>query len=238
MEDKLKELKQKLSGLLYSRDIEDIVFDNNGIKYYDSKKCNGRRVIDAYNSEAKSWNAIYSGPNRGPAKLIVDIIDTKHFSLSYSRPPDNNRCGIFITVFYFKEIIIIEEQQVCVSPNLPKYSAMRHYFTPDILLFLKHFHKPENTERAIGYMRQNPHYFKHYTTDTPAIIKNIYDTVGEMLVSNNTIQDTIKSLEQKIIELETQNQTLQIANQTLQNKINEMEENAKRSESPAKLKIE
>ena len=215
MEDKLKELKLKLSGLLYSRDIEDIVFDKGGVG------C-PRYIIDMY---------MHNASGAYVCAKSFDINDTKHFTLSYSRPPDNNRYGISISVYYFREIIIIEEQQQRPIPDHPKYSSMRHYFTPDILLFLKHFHKPECTESAMGYVRQNPHYFKHHTTDTGAIIKYIYDTVEEIVVFNNAANATIKSLELENLELEQENQNLKA-------KIIEMEENAKRSESPIKLKIE
>ena len=66
---------------------------------------------------------------------------------------------------------VIEEQQVCLRPNPLQYRGFRHYFTPDILLFLKYFHRPERTEQGIDYVRQNPHYFKHHTVDSIEIFK-------------------------------------------------------------------
>ena len=144
--------------------------------------------------------------------------------------------------FYYKEIIIIETTQNCINSNPPIYKGFRHYFTPDILLFLKHFHRTECTEIAMSYVRQNPHYFKHHTMNTHTLIKNIYDKIEEIdifyMAKLKKKKETIKSLRQIELELKDRTFQLEIENQNLKTKIVEMEENAKRSASPIKLKIE
>jgi hypothetical protein len=233
MQDKLKELKIKLSGLLYSRDIEDIVFDNGGSKkYQDPKKCIGRRIIDSYNVRANTWNndqLKYFGRKTGLEKEIYDISDTRYFTTSYNHTPSNDTHR-YITVYYFKEIIIIENVTGSLNPSY-QYTGFRHYFTPDILLFLKHFNKAERIEQGMDFIRQNPHYFKHHTTDTHAIIKNIYDTIEEISIFNKENYDIKKSLEQRNLELE-------IENQNLKTKILELEKDKLDNESTSKLKIE
>ena len=231
MVDKLKNIQKILTGFTYTRDIEDIVFDNNGQKYTDPNKCAGKRVIDGYNSQtvtANNNNFKYFGRTSGLDKEIFNITDTKYFSLGYYRSQDNNSTGVTITTYYFKEIIIIEEQQVCLRPNPPQYRGFRHYFTPDILLFLKHFHRPERTEQGIDYVRQNPHYFKHHTVDSIEIFKKANETIKEIVEEHNTKLEYYEQLEKKVKDLENEKELLQ---QT----IKEMEEKAS---SPIKIKQE
>ncbi len=233
MEDRLKELKIKLSGLLYSRDIEDLVFDNaSKERFYDPKKCVGRRVIDSYNIQAGTWNNDqfkHFGRKTHLDKEIYDISDTRHFTTGWSHTPLNDTHRR-ITVYYFKEIIIIENVTGSLNPSY-EYTGFRHYFTPDILLFLKHFNRAENTERGMNYIKQYPHYFKHHTTDTHAIITNIYDTIEEILIFNKENNDTKKNLEQKNLELE-------IEIQNLKKKVLELETDKLNNEVTSKLKIE
>lgn len=203
MDNHLKQLKFIINGLLYSRDIENIVFDNNSIINNDRNKCNGKRVIDAYNIQAKehNHNNFKFLRNKNLDKEIFNITDTNYFTLTYFRSPTNNESGIQITTYYFKEIIISEEIQLSINPNPPKYSGVRHYFTPDILLFLKHFNKSENTINAMNYVKQYPHYFKYHTTDINAIIKKTKDIIEELIFQNTTNIDKLKKLERKIKEL-------------------------------------
>ncbi len=76
-----------------------------------------------------------------------------------------------------------------------------------------------------------PHYFKHHTTDTHNIIKNIYDTIEEISIFNKENKDIQKSLEQRNLQLEIENQNLKI-------KILELETDKLNNESTSKLKIE
>jgi len=224
----LQNLKKLLTTFTLSRDIEDIVFDYNGQKLRNPNDCRGKLIINQYNTSAKRENL---GLQKGLEKEIFEITDTRYFSISSTK----NIYGSYdsITTYYFKEVIIIETITNCRhwQPNPPKYKGFRHYFTPDILLFLKHFHQSDKTECGMDYIRQNPHYFKHHTVDSIEIFRKASETINEIIEENKIKLDYYSNLEKNIIELEQQNQTLQ-------NKITELENSLKRSESPVKLKIE
>lgn len=227
MEQNLKDIKLILIGLKYTRDIEDVVFDNNGQKYSDPNKCLGKKVINGYNASALTWNEEQIrqfGRKTGLEKEIFTLDDTRHFCIGWIKPRDNISSGYNVMTFYFKEFIIMETTQNCLNPNPPKYDGFRHYFTPDILLFLKHFNKTQLTLTAMNYVRQNPHYFKHHTMDMIALIDRANDTLEKIIDQNKINNQKLELLEQE--------------NQNLKTKIVEMEENAKRSDSPIKLKIE
>ena len=234
MEQRLKEIKLILSGLMYTRDIDDIVFDNNGQKYSDQNKCPGKRVINGYNASALTWNNDQIRPlgrKTGLEKEIFTVDDTKHFCIGVIKPRNANNVGYNIMTFYFKEFIIMETTQNCLNPDPAKYVGFRHYFTADILLFLKHFHRTECTERAMGYARQNPHYFKHHTMDTYTLIKKANDTLQEIKQQYILEIENGELCIQRLLELE-------IENENLKTKIVEMEKNYKRTDSPITLNIE
>jgi hypothetical protein len=234
MEHKIKEIQLILRGLMYIRDIDDIVFDNNKDKNTDPNKCHGKRVLDGYNAQALHENQINSEKIARKItieKEIFTLDDTKHFCIGVIKPRDTNNVGLNIMTFYFKEIIIIETTQNCLHPDPPKYVGFRHYFTPDILLFLKHFHKTEFTQNAMTYVRQNPHYFKHHTMDTYTLIKKANDTLQEINEQYTLEIENGEICKQLLLELE-------IENQNLKTKIVEMEKNSKRNNSPIKPNIE
>jgi hypothetical protein len=219
MEQQLKDIKLIISGLIYQRDIEDIVFDNNGHKNNDPDKCHGKRVLDGYNSQAivdNSNNLKKYGRKTGLDKEIFTIDNTKHFCIGWIKPKDNNNVGYNVMTYYYKEIIIMETTQNCVNPNPPTYKGFRHYFTPDVLLFLKHFHKTQNTDNAMTYIRQNPHYFKHHTTNTYALVLKAHNTIEEIIHQNKRNMDNTYKLTHKLLVLE-------LENKVLKNKISEME---------------
>jgi hypothetical protein len=221
MEHKLKEIQLILSGLMYNRDIEDIVFDNNKQKNTDPNKCHGKRVLEGYNAQALHENQInFEQISRKIAreKEIFALDDTKHFCIGVIKPRDANNVGYNIMTFYFKEIIIIETTQNCINPDPPKYVGFRHYFTADILLFLKHFHKTEFTHNAMAYVRQNPHYFKHHTMDTYTLIKKANHTLQEIKQQYILEIENGEICKQTLLELE-------IENQNLKNRIIELEKN-------------
>jgi len=230
----LQNLKKLLTTFTLSRDIEDIVFDYNGQKLRNPNDCHGKQIITNYNTQARTENINsfnYFRRKTCLEKEIFEITDTRYFSISSTK----NIYGSYdsITTYYFKEVIIIETITNCRhwQPNPPNYKGFRHYFTPDILLFLKHFHQSDKTECGMDYIRQNPHYFKHHTVDSIEIFRKASETINEIIEENKIKLDYYSNLEKNIIELEQQNQTLQ-------NKITELENSLKRSESPVKLKIE
>lgn len=235
MDEKLHSLKKLITSFTLTRDIEDVVFDYNGQKYINKNNCPGKRIIDEYNTSARQdndHNYKIFGRKTGLEKEIFELTNTRYFSIN-SRNSINGSTPQSITTYYFKDVIIIQTIGNCNhwQPSPPQYKGFRHFFTPDILLFLKYFHQNNITESAIVYVRQNPHYFKHHTVDSIEIFRKVSDTVNEIIEENKIKLDYYSNLEQKIIELEQQNQTLQ-------NKITEMEENNKRSESPLKFKME
>jgi hypothetical protein len=211
MEIKLKEIQVILNGLMYSRDIEDIVFDNNRQKNTDPNKCHGKRVIDGYNAQALHENQINQeqiSRKLVREKEIFTLDDTKHFCIGVIKPRDTNNVGYNIMTFYFKYIIIIETTQNCIKPEPPKYLGFRHYFTPDILLFLKHFHKTEFNQNAMAYVQQNPHYFKHHTMDTYNLIKKANDILTEIKQQYILEVDNGELCKQQLLELVDENQNL------------------------------
>ena len=235
MDQKLQNLKKLVGGFTLTRDIEDIVFDYNGQKQRNPNDCPGKRIISYYNSQATTENIHnfnHFGRKTGLEKDIFELKDTRCFWIS-STISINGSSPESITTYYFKELIIIETITNCNScrPNPPKYNGFRHYFTPDILLFLKHFHQSDKTERGMNYIRQNPHYFKHHTVDSIDIFKRVSETINELIEENKTKLNYYSQLEQKIIQLE-------LENRTLQSRITELEENDKRINSPIKFKIE
>jgi hypothetical protein len=234
-EEQLRTLKKLVSSFTLARDIEDVVFDYNGQKPRHPNDCLGRRVIDFYNTQVITENINnykHFGRKTGLEKETFELTDTKYFSIN-STNSFNGSSPESITTYYFKNVIIIEiiTNANSFRPNPPTYKGFRHYFTPDILLFLKYFHQNDKTERAMEYIKQNPHYFKHHTVDSIEIFRKVNETINEMIEENRTKSEYLSNLEKNIIELKQQNQTLQ-------NKITEMEENNKRSESPLKFKIE
>ena len=234
MEQQLKDIKLILSGLMYQRDIEDIVFDNNRQKNTDPNKCNGKRVIDSYNSQTLNENMNnfkHFGRKSGLDKETFQVGNTKHFCIGWMKPGDNNNAGYNVMTYYFKEIIIMETTQHCLNPNPPIYKGFRHYFTPDILLFLKHFHKTQNTDDAMAYIRQNPHYFKHHTTDAYASVLKAHNIVEEIVHQNKINMDNTYKLTHKILVLE-------LNNKILKDKILEMELEKLHKERCAHLKTE
>lgn len=219
MEQKLKDIQLILSGLMYSQDIEDIVFDNNGHKNCDTDKCQGKRVIDRYNSQVLNQNMnnlkqFGKKANLDNETFVID--DTKHFCIGWIKPRANDSVGYNIMTFYFKEIIIIETTQNCLQPIPPKYVAFRHCFKPDVLFFLKHFYKTQFTEKALEYVIQNPQYFKPNTMDTYVLIKKANDILVEIINQNITNKDNLDKILQK-------NSDLEIENQMLKNRIFQME---------------
>ena len=235
MDEKLQSLKKLVSSFTLARDIEDVVFDYNGQKNINQNNCPGKRVINSYNSQVIQENIDnykHFGRKTGLDKEIFTLIDSRYFSIQ-STNTINGSLPQLITTYYFKEVIIIEIITNCLSrqPNPPKYNGFRHYFTPDILLFLKYFYQSDKIERGMDYVRQNPHYFKHHTLDTIEIFRKVSETIDEMIEENKTKLNYYNQLEEKLTQLELQNVTLQI-------KINELEEKNKRSESPMKLKLE
>lgn len=235
MDEKLQSLKKLVSSFTLTRDIEDVVFDYNGQKNINQNNCPGKRVINSYNSQVIQENIDnykISGRKTGLEKEIFELTNTRYFSIS-SRNSFNGSLPQLITTYYFKEIIIIETIGNCNhwQPNPPTYKGFRHYFTPDILLFLKHFYQSDKTDSGMNYVKQYPHYFKHHTLDTIEIFRKVSETIDEMIEENKTKLNYYNQLEEKLIQLELKNVTLQI-------KINELEEKNKRSESPIKLKLE
>lgn len=235
MERNLKIIKSILSSLNNSKNIENLVFDNNGMIYDDPNKCNGKTVILGYNQQAIEENNNLKSleTKTGLEKDILDTTDTRHFCIHYFKPQDINNTGTRISTYYFKDRIVIEEAQVGIKGVEPKYSAFKHSFTPDILLFLKHFNKSQNTKNAMAYVKNNAYLFKNQTMDSVNIInkaKEIVDEIIQQNISNiNTIQilnekiiqlqkeqseqniinsDTVKKLEQKCFNLETENEGL------------------------------
>jgi hypothetical protein len=204
MDKMLQNIQKLLKGYTYSRDIEDIVFDYNGHNNFDKKDCPGKHLIERYNEYAVQINnrAMSNGSFSNSTKLeqILLTTDTRYFSITYTTT----------TTYYFKEFIIIHS-------NSPTYKLLRHYFTPDVLLFLKHFHRSENTEKGMTYIKQNPHYFKHHTVDSIEIFRKVNNTIQEIIDENIKKSEYYEQLKNKIEDLE-------IENQKLRKRISEIEE--------------
>lgn len=185
MESKLKNLKKAIGNFVYQRDIDSIVFDYNGQRQPLGKDCIGMQVIKQYNREATLFNSGNVVPNL-KRELMDDTnpTDAKCFWILYSNPSTTEET----TTYYFKQFIIVEKN------NGPKYTAIRHFFSPDVLLFLKHFHRSQLVEMSMNFVRTNPHYFKHHTVDSLQQLKNMDQLLQELLEESNKMTSQMDEL--------------------------------------------
>jgi hypothetical protein len=199
MESKLTHLKKTIDNFVYQRDIDSIVFDYNGHQQPIGKDCVGMRVIKQYNQEANLFNSGNVVPRL--KKELIDEMNpnnAKCFWILYSNPATMEQT----TTYYFKQFIIVEKN------NGSKYTAIRHFFSPDVLLFLKHFHQSQFVEVSMNFVRTNPHYFKHHTVDSLQQLKNMVQLLQELLEDYRQLIDNSNKMTSQMDELILENQKL------------------------------
>jgi hypothetical protein len=199
MENKLTHLKKVIGNFVYQRDIDSIVFDYNGHQQPIGKDCIGMRVIKQYNQEANLFNSGNVVPKL--KKELINVMnphDTKCFWILYCNPATKEQT----TTYYFKQFIIVEKN------NGSKYTAIRHFFSPDVLLFLKHFHQSQFVEVSMNFVRTNPHYFKHHTVDSLEQLKNMDQMLQSLIEDYRQLIDDSSKMTSQMDELILENQKL------------------------------
>jgi hypothetical protein len=186
MENKLTHLKKVIGNFVYQRDIDSIVFDYNGHQQPVGKDCVGMRVIKLYNQQANLFNSGNLVP-----KLKKELIDemnpnnAKCFWILYCNPATTEQT----TTYYFKQFIIVEKNN-----GSKYYTAIRHFFSPDVLLFLKHFHQSQLVEVSMNFVRTNPHYFKHHTVDSLEQLKSMDQMLQSLIEESSKMTSQMDEL--------------------------------------------